>query len=71
MQRTLWMPSYSKEPPSASELMTSSAPQQRVELELFRGPDSSWDSSPPLFSCHPQPPERQDKRECFCFSFLL
>ena len=28
--------------PSASELMTSSAPQQKVELELFMGPDNSW-----------------------------
>lgn len=28
--------------PSASKLMTSSAPQQRVELELFMGLDNSW-----------------------------
>lgn len=32
---------------------------------------AAGDSFPLLFSCHPQPPKRQDKREGLCSSFLL
>lgn len=71
VQRPLWAPTWSPGPPLLQSQWDLLLCSRRLSLNFLWVLITAGDSFPLLFSCHPQPPKRQDKRECHCFSFLL
>lgn len=46
-------------------------PSRRLDLNFLWALITAGNSFPLPFPCHPQPPKRQDERECHCSSLLL